>query len=239
MLEMNPRWKVIDTVTRVNDFGLSMVMCPYHDDADELLHNDEVKKGGDLLVLHQLLEGFAYQTDYLPVGTEVLDYEKVMTKYPFIMSGHNHCPKLTAKILLKLNGKKEHVVASLGSVMQLCFTDEDGDRGCWVFDSGEIKFHMIESPRYRTVNSQVQRDNEHDYFRLEVPETAVLTDLPDNVMVRIIGAEQTMDRLNLGDKWDWNDALKRYVEKSIEDEKERSQYLAAGVEIMKEVGSGS
>jgi calcineurin-like phosphoesterase family protein len=227
ILSLRKGWHIVNEVQRVDAGGLSLVLCPYYDDVAGLGENAEFARGGDMLFLHQFLAGHRYQSDLMPVfGPEVFNWEGVLgSKFGWVMSGHNHRSEISG------DGK----VIALGSVMQLCFDDNGASRGCWTFDGNRTLFHELAGPRYHTITDPSQVENDRDYYRLMVPETKFVGEVPENVVVRVVSSDVGVDRLNLGDRWNWDDVLKKYVEKTV-DSDSQGDYLAAGLAIMREVG---
>jgi len=226
MFSMRQGWHVVKEIQRVKICDKSFVLSPYYKDASEILNHPEVKKGGDLLVLHQMLAGHMYgQSDLMVFGTEVFNWESVRN-FGWIISGHNHI----------VDRDELHNVMSLGSMMQLCFADEGGERGCWIYD-GSFKFIPIDGPKYHTIDNVELATNPRDYYRLSIPENKFVGDVPENVSVQVIASDVGCDRLQLGARWDWEDVLGKYVEKEIKDGDKRL-YLDAGLAMLKEVGNG-
>lgn len=226
MFSMRQGWHVVNQIERVTIDGKSFVFSPYHKDASVILEHKEVKKGGDILVLHQMLAGHMYgQSDLMVFGTEVFDWNSI-ENFDWVISGHNHI----------VNRDDENKVISLGSMMQLCFADEGCERGCWTYD-GDFKFIPIDGPKYYTIDKVELATEARDYYRLSIPENKFVGDVPENVSVQVITSDVGCDRLQLGARWDWEDVLGKYVDKEIKDG-DKKPYLDVGLSMLKEVGNG-
>lgn len=217
------RWKVIDTLTTLMEHGEQMVCIPYQKSFSD---NDYDKINGicknKIIFMHQILQGFSYQSGYTPKDDEVFNYNRI-SGYKKIFSGHNHISKI-----------KDSVI-QIGSVMQLNFGDEKGKRGCWTYETetDKLDFYELDYPKYISLDEIPMKLDDNNYYRLKIKESefSKTLSIPDNVEVQVIPEEETLNRLELGETWDWEEVVKKYVnlkEKS-------SEYIDVGIEMMKGV----
>lgn len=223
------RWLVVDEGLTVfpkdSIWAFKYVFIPYQREYSIVDYRDVNKWCGNRIVcMHQILQGFPYQNNYTPYSREVFDYTK-LRDYRMILSGHCH-----------KQGRKDNVV-QVGSVMQLNFGDVgDENRGCWILDDEtlNLQFYPLNFPRYVVLD--YDKDTipvgDNDYYRLQIKESDfnTLGKIPSNITdIQLITEEKVIDRLDLGKKWDWNDAIKKYTGLM----QKQKEYVDAGINLIK------
>lgn len=213
------KWKVFD---KIDDDG-NFLFVPYQKQFSDKDYEKINKKGrGKIIVMHQILKGMKYQNGYMPVDGEVFDVDRV-DGYKMILSGHNHVPK---------QNDNDNIVA-LGSVMHLDFGDT-GDRGCWILDDKkcEIEFFEMKSPKYITLDKIPDKVDDNNYYKVRMSDKDFkgTMDIPENVEIVVVPKEEVVDRLELGNNFEMEDVIKKYVK--MKDKPK--DYASVGIEIIKE-----
>lgn len=196
------KWVVVDRVY-VSD---GIVCFPYTENISDEIYLELKKSGVSVLMMHQFIKDFPVHSGYTVKNGEVFDR---VNDFDFIFAGHSHIPKTLST--------SKGMFVNVGAPMEHSFQDSNtGSRGCVIFDIGtkKVEWFLLDYPKYKVVSDIKEITNSDDYYRLVLKEDefSKTIQIPENVQLTVIQEEQKLDRLNLGEKWSWDDVIDKYVE---------------------------
>lgn len=223
------RWNVVDDIMVVND----MIMMPYFsvisDDTYRILN--DLADSSKILFMHQFIKGMPVQGGYCIQGDDVFD-PVMVKKLKWVFAGHLHVPAV-------LNFDRMRLV-SVGAPMEHDFSDSGSvNRGCIIYDSDsdDIEWFYLDYPRYYIVKSVDEIKDDDNYYEIVVNEKEMINlTHKDNVTVKVVVEEKSIDRLGVGDKWGWKDLIEKYVLAKNVDKKDSEILKNIAFDILSEVG---